>query len=163
MTLYLVRHATPDRTLDIPYHTPPGPSLTRYGEEEARHVGEFLRDKGVVLIYSSSLERAKKTALLIGREICTPTKIEPAINEWLPSDNEASVRARVLPFLETLGKGTFALVTHGWIIRTILQNAGMSDEELLPHSKNNDSGNPVPCAGVWRVTDGMKPELVFAP
>ena len=61
--IYLARHATPDwsRT-DLPYHLLPGPPLVPQGEAEAAELGRFLREAGVSRLYTSPLERARRTA-----------------------------------------------------------------------------------------------------
>jgi probable phosphoglycerate mutase len=156
--LYLIRHATPDwsRT-DLPYHIPPGPPLIPQGEEEAAHVGRFLRSVGVRHLYASPLERAWRTAQIAASVVEAPFQREPALTEWGPSDNAVSVRDRLWPFWEnvcaqSLRAGPLALVTHGGPIAVMLDELGLPKDTMAYYKRVFDRNNPVPPAGVWKAT-----------
>lgn len=174
--IYLVRHATPDVARDdIPYDVPPGPPLTAQGEEEARRVGEFLRDARIARIYASAFERADRTAriasTLLGLEVVT----EHAIGEWHVDERAGDVVARVTPVLarvraESLRHGPVCLVSHGGTIGVMLRKLGMPREVVDAHRARHGGLTPAPPAGVWRAfadaraTAGeLQFELVFAP
>lgn len=58
-TIYLVRHAEKDITSNN-YSDPP---LTKCGEQRSEFLNNFLDDTAIEAIYSTDLERTKKTAL----------------------------------------------------------------------------------------------------
>jgi broad specificity phosphatase PhoE len=173
-TLYLVRHATPDwsRT-DIRYDIPPGPPLTEQGESEAAALGEFLRQVGAQKIYYSPLERTRRTAELAATIAQIPYLEEKGIAEWVRGESEQEVLGRVLPALESAAaesreEGAIALVTHGGPIRIALEALGADSATLKHYRKVFDRDNPLPPAGVWRLTreqatTGWGLELLFTP
>jgi len=72
--IYLVRHGTTEYGVkdyttghkDIP--------LNRIGREQAQATAEYLRDKGISKIFSSSLSRASETAKIISLKLDLPVK-----------------------------------------------------------------------------------------
>mgnify|MGYP005817552989 CR=1 FL=1 len=172
-TLYLARHAAPDRTrFDLPYHIPPGPNLTEKGLREAAELGEFLCGAGVVHFLASPLERAWRTAT-IAAETCGATlELNQDLTEWRPEENESTVLARVQQAFETglslaMAKGgPVALVTHGGPILAALRWLG-APAETLERMRIYDNRNPLPTAGAWRIErlDGgeLHAQLAFAP
>jgi len=155
-TVYLIRHATPDwsRT-DLVYHLPPGPPLTPQGEEEALHLGEFLRDMGVTRMYASPLERCHRTALLAAQVSGAAWDVEPRLAELRPEERAADVLARVRPVWAHAGQicletGPVALVTHGGPITLLLGELGLDPQVLAQHQAAFDRRNPLPPAGAWR-------------
>jgi len=171
-TLYLIRHASPDRTrTDLDYHTLPGPGLTPEGHIEATRIGQFLAPLNLAKVCASPFERAMETAWAIGVILGLRAKSYYALSEWARTDTIDTVKARLLPFLDEMcvrcaERGPIALVTHGWIIRTILEECGMDADELAHYCNQFDTQNPCPCAGVWKVTyddDGYTCELVYTP
>ena len=173
-TLFLVRHATPDwsRT-DIRYDVPPGPPLTEQGEREAQQVGEFLAPLNVSQIYASPLERAHRTAFIAAAVIGAPVETNLDLAEWQQGEQESAVLARVRTHLhnaldERVARGPIAFVSHGGPIRLLLEDLGLDRTELDHYRRQFDHENPLPPAGVWRITrNGQgqieKPEFVFAP
>ena len=64
--IYLVRHASPDLTLQhIPYDIHPGPPLSPKGEKESEALAEFLNAQGVAKLYYSPFARSARTAEII--------------------------------------------------------------------------------------------------
>jgi probable phosphoglycerate mutase len=173
-TLYLIRHATPDwsRT-DIRYDIPPGPPLTDVGEREARQLAEFLKTTNIAHVYASPLERTSRTAQIAADALGVKVEIAPDLAEWERVELEADVLSRVRAFVdeafdESELRGPLALVTHGGPIRVVLADIGLERSEMDHYRRTFDRDNPVPPAGVWRVTrtsEGIleKPELVFTP
>jgi hypothetical protein len=94
------------------------------------------------------------------------------IAEWRRGEAEREVLQRMWPFVEGVlnesHAGPRAVVTHGGPIRLLLQDLGLDQAEVDFYRRQFDRDNPLPPAGVWRITrraDGHieKPELVFAP
>ncbi len=173
-TVYLIRHATPDwsRT-DLRYDIPPGPPLTSKGEDEARILGEFLRDTGIARLYASPLERTTRTAEIAGDVLGLQPITDHDIAEWRHGEPDQDVRTRSrgrvdVALDESVAHGPVGLVTHGGPIRLLLAELGLEQAEVDFYRRQFDRDNPVPPAGVWRIhrnADGQyqKPELVFTP
>jgi broad specificity phosphatase PhoE len=156
--VFLARHATPDWSRrDIPYDLPPGPPLTAQGEEEARKLGAFLREQGVMTLYASPLERTRRTAELAA-EVCGATVVEEhAIAEWRRDEDEATVLARIRPFweracTESQASGPVALVTHGGCVLALLNHLQVPAGEINHYRNQCDHRNPLPPAAAWLTT-----------
>jgi broad specificity phosphatase PhoE len=173
-TVYLVRHAAPDRTTGIRYDIPPGPPLLSQGEAEAAQLGEFLRSAHVQKMYVSPMERTQQTARIAaeaGGNI--PWTLEESIIEWARGENEDAILERMLAFweqawVESKRTGPIALVGHGGPTRVLVEHLGVPKEKLAHYRKQFDYDNPMPPAGVWRTIQDASPEewlveLVFAP
>lgn len=169
--LYLIRHATPNRGAGIPYHFPPGPPLNKQGEREAGQIAIFLADKQVTHIYTSPYARALQTANLLAVHLGVTLDIHDGLGEWQASDDEFTVSVRVdallTRVLAEVAQTSVAIVTHGWIIRTMLKDLGMDIWTLDYYCGIYDTQNPLPCGGIWRVTTdergSYKFEMVFLP
>jgi broad specificity phosphatase PhoE len=156
--IYLIRHATPDRQRsDIPYNLPPGPPLTRQGEEEAIELGEFLREETKVkILLSSPMERAMRTAQIAAqtagmRYTVAPEIIEQRLDEPVEAIHRRMWAAFTLAHELILTGGEIGLVTHGGPAGVLLQALDM-DLETLTRWKIFDYANPMPPAGVWRIS-----------
>ncbi len=153
--VYLARHATPDWSQKhIRYDIPPGPPLTEQGEEEARRLGVYLREVGVVRVYVSPLERTRRTAELVCEVLEITPIVEPGIAEWRRDEPEAGVRDRFRSIWERAAAesqaiGPIALVTHGGPVRALLATLELAHDELDHFRNQFDSRNPMPPAGVW--------------
>lgn len=173
-TVYLVRHATPDLTrTDLVYFLPPGPPLTTVGELEAWELGLFLCRGGVRWIWTSPLERARRTAELAAK-VCLARVIEDArLIEMHPDETHDDVRARAGPVWDlVVGKsdvhGPQALLAHGGVITALLQAVGVAPATLARVGRRFDGGNPVPPGGAWEVAGSggnvpMTARLAFIP
>jgi 2,3-bisphosphoglycerate-dependent phosphoglycerate mutase len=170
-TLFLARHATPDRSrFDLPYHSPPGPSLTERGREEAVELGEFLRCEGLAHLLASPLERAMSTASIAGELSGAPVECNADLMEWQPGETEQALRERVERALRLAAQvssecGVVGLFTHGAPILTLLKGLGLPEDEIN-RSRIYDSRNPVPPAGAWLAHKngaGMELRLAFVP
>ncbi len=156
--VFLARHATPDWSRrDIRYDIPPGPPLTAQGEEEALQLGAFLREQGVVTVYTSPLERTRRTAELAASVCGAALFEEHAIAEWRRDENETTVRARMLPFweracAESQETGPVALITHGGCVLAMLNHLQVSRAEIDHYRNQCDHRNPLPPAAAWRTT-----------
>jgi broad specificity phosphatase PhoE len=156
-TIYLARHATPDwKRTDLTYHLPPGPPLSEEGITEAQSLGVLLRSMQVSLIYTSPLERCLRTAELAGEVAGIPVEVVSGLTEWQPGESYDSVAKRMWPTVKTAlaysrHNGTPSLITHGGPIAALLLSMGMDPDTLASH-RIYDNNNPLPPAGVWRVT-----------
>ncbi len=155
-TIYLIRHASPDRTrIDLPYHLLPGPPLTGQGVQEAHELGEFLRQAGVTRLVTSPLERCLQTAQIAAEVSGAVITIEPQLKEWQPEVRAVDVRQRMRPVFETAYRSSqiddkVALVTHGGPIGALLEELGMPPDEYQK-LRIYDYGNPLPPAAAWSV------------
>lgn len=170
-TLYLIRHATPDwsRT-DIPYHLPPGPPLVPQGEAEAVETAAFLQPVGLQAVFTSPLERCRRTADIIGGVCGLTAQVHPALAEIHPGEGLSATLARLWPLWETLtaphAPGPVALVTHGGPTRALLEKLGTEAAVLERYRRVFDRGNPTPPAGVWQIQrqpEGWATALHFTP
>lgn len=172
-TIYLVRHATPDLTrTELIYHLPPGPPLTRLGEEQAAELARFLRGRGVRGIWSSPLDRARRTAELVGLTCEAEVVTDARLIEMQPGETHDDVHARARPawdvVLEAAARAPQAIVAHGGVITALLMALGVASETLADLGRRFDSGNPLPPAGAWEVrvpgpTGLPSAQLVFIP
>ena len=158
MSIFLIRHATPDWSLkDIPYHLPPGPPLTSQGRAEAYSLGNYLAQASLRQVYASPLERCQQTARIIAELTGAPLETLPALIEWQPGDTDAVALARIWPAFELAchvseqTAGSVALVSHGGPIGVLLTALGMDAEALKAYRSTYDHGNPAPPAGAWEV------------
>ena len=119
------------------------------------------------------MERTTRTAQIAAAALGLAVETKLDLAEWEQGELEASVLTRCRAFLdealdESETRGPLALVTHGGPIRLLLADLGLDQAEMTHYRRTFDRDNPVPPAGVWRVTrsaDGRieKPELVFTP
>jgi len=174
VTLYLIRHASPDwERKDIPYDVPPGPPLTQKGRQEAEALGHFLRNAGLRKLYHSPLERSAHTAQIAAALAGVPTVEKPELAEWRNGESEGEIQARFGPVLEACIVesaliGPIGLVTHGGPVAHLLKQLGMEAGRLADNRRRFDHANPMPPAGAWaaRRSQGAKAwelELVFTP
>jgi broad specificity phosphatase PhoE len=166
-TIYLVRHATPDRSPGLAYNVLPGPALTDDGRREAAETARWLNSRGIEQLLASPFERARATAEAVGTELALPLILADALREGAPGEKVEQVRARMAELLAQLDDGApgcVALVTHGVCIRTLLQLTTNDRIDLSGHVYDN--GNCTPTAGVWRGERGdncWRWELAFRP
>jgi broad specificity phosphatase PhoE len=175
--LYLARHATPDWTRsDLPYHLPPGPSLTVQGRKEAAALGRFFEQVDLSRIYTSPLQRCLETAEIAAEISASHLEILPDLIEWQPGEKMADVIKRLWPIVEmvlsreVIGEREArpsALITHGGPVAALLTACGMREDTLTGH-RVYDHNNPIPPAGVWKLnqcaTDHpWELDLVFVP
>lgn len=157
-TVYLIRHATPDRTRrDIPYDVPPGPPLSPEGRQEAYLMAAHLANAGIRQIFASIMDRAHETATILGTTLGRPVLHEPALLEIPNGTRLADIHDRMVDMwqrlvLATTSDGAIALVSHGGPITALLQTVVTPALDLDPFTRRFDSHNPLPPAGVWELT-----------
>lgn len=64
-TIYLVRHGHVHNPQNVFYGRLPGFQLSKQGKEEAKKLGNHLRDKPLMAIYTSPMKRTQETARFI--------------------------------------------------------------------------------------------------
>jgi broad specificity phosphatase PhoE len=170
-TLYLARHATPDRSrLDIPYHIPPGPELTEQGRNEAAELGAFFSRLGVIHVLASPLVRAWNTGKIASDIAGATIELNRDIAEWRPEETEKMVQDRMrrafvyAAYLSQEQMAPVALVTHGSPVLTMLKILGLP-KEISDRCRIYDSRNLIPMGGAWlaRKKNALDLRLAFVP
>jgi 2,3-bisphosphoglycerate-dependent phosphoglycerate mutase len=165
--IFLIRHASPDRSTRIPYRVAPGPSLTAAGKDEARQAGRFLADKAVEHLFVSPFARTSETAEQLVARMGLPVTFTRLIEENSIDEDYQHVQQRTSEFLRSLEESSFrrvGIVSHGWPIRQMLITLTHEQVELDSYSDQN--GNPLPPAGIWhavRQGDLWHAHLAFSP
>jgi len=165
--IFLVRHATPDRSINISYYVPPGPPLTPFGRAEAQQAARWLVGRGVEHIFASPFDRTTQTAEALTEHLGVDVTFTTAIQEGAPGEGLPKVRARVVELLQQLDDSPLrrvALVTHGACVLSVLQHTTSEQIDLRQH--RYDNGNCAPTAGIWhgvRGQEGWRWELAFRP
>lgn len=172
-TVYLIRHATPDRTRrDIPYDTPPGPPLSPEGRQEAYLMAAHLANAGIQQLYSSAMARAHETATILAAALDLPATIDPGLLEMPNGTRLADIADRMRDLwqrliLDNTAPDAVALVSHGGPITALLQAVVTPPLDLDPFTRRFDAHNPLPPAGVWELNrrddDSWQGTLLFYP
>ncbi len=156
-TVYLIRHATPDRTLrDLPYDVPPGPPLSAQGRNEAYLLANHLANAGIQRLYTSAMARAYETATILATTLDLPATLDPDLLEIPFGTRLADIADRMHNFWQRLAgdapdDGPIALVSHGGPITALLQGVVTPPLDLSPFMQRFDYNNPLPPAGVWEL------------
>jgi 2,3-bisphosphoglycerate-dependent phosphoglycerate mutase len=166
--IYLIRHAAPDRSQRIDYHTPPGPDLTAQGREEARQAAAFLAERGLEQLYVSPFARTHQTADVLVATLQIPVTFTSLVAEHAVRESVEQVRARVGELLHSLDQGeqrVIGIVSHGSPIKEMLL---LLTEGRVQITQTFPQGNPAPTAGIWHVQrsaeDGQwHATLIFQP
>ncbi len=172
--LFLVRHASPDwNRTDLRYDIPPGPPLTDQGRNEARSLGAYLAQHNIQRIFASPMDRAHETAAVASGVAQVPVIITEAITEWERGEPEPAVLERMIRLMSEAAalaeeNAPVVLITHGGPIRLLLSHVGVGNAEIDFYRRQFDRDNPLPPAGVWRLTrnatnDAWQANLVFSP
>src|SRR5262245_56286982 len=103
--IYLIRHAQPDRTKNIPYNTVPGPSLTPAAREEAAEAARWLAGRGIEYLFASPFARTVETADTLADQLGLPVTYVEALREAGPGETQERVRARVSELLTQIDDG----------------------------------------------------------
>jgi broad specificity phosphatase PhoE len=169
--LLLVRHGQSEWNADGRWQGQADPPLSELGEQQAVAAARAV---GIVdAIYASDLERASRTAALIGAQVGTDVLLDPRLRErhagpwqgltraeiaerwpgFLESgarpegyERDPSVVARVTAALEAIAlahDGDVLVVTHGGIVKVLERHLGDGTDELVPN-----------LGGRWITADG---------
>jgi probable phosphoglycerate mutase len=94
LRLYFIRHGETEWSRSGQYSGRADIPLTAHGEDEARNVGQRLRDIPFAHVLTSPLQRAQQTCALAA---LGPTpRIEPDLAEWDNGDDEGRTSAEIL-------------------------------------------------------------------
>lgn len=172
-TVYLIRHATPDRTRrDVPYDVPPGPPLSPEGRQEAYLLASHLANAGIQQLHTSAMARAHETATILAATLDLPVVIDPGLLEMRNGTRLADIEPRMVDLwqrlvLDNTNGSAMALVSHGGPITALLQVVVTPSPDLSPFTRRFDSHNPLPPAGVWELNrrddDSWQGTLLFYP
>ncbi|MEO5959319.1 MAG: HAD-IIB family hydrolase [Opitutaceae bacterium] len=94
LRLYLIRHGETEWSLSGQHSGRASISLTAHGEDEARAVGQRLRDIPFAHVLTSPLQRARQTCALAA--LGPPPRIDPDLAEWDNGDDEGRTSAEIL-------------------------------------------------------------------
>jgi probable phosphoglycerate mutase len=92
--LYLIRHGETEWSLSSQYTGRADIPLTAHGEEEARKVGQRLGNLVFDHVFTSPLQRARKTCALA--DLGPVPEIEPDLTEWDNGDDEGHTPVEIL-------------------------------------------------------------------
>ena len=93
--IYLIRHGETEWSLSGQHTSRTDIPLTEQGEQDARKLGERLRDLNFSQVFSSPRQRARRTCELTG--LAQVAEIEPDLAEWDYGDYEGKRSADILP------------------------------------------------------------------
>jgi broad specificity phosphatase PhoE len=98
---YFIRHGeSTGNATNVWTSSPHGYPLTDRGHQQARDVGERLRDADLDVIFSSNLVRAKETAAEIGAVLELPTTVIDGVQELHVGVHEGSHDDEVAPIAQ---------------------------------------------------------------
>ncbi len=149
MLIYLIRHATVDRTSPTSYHTLPGPSLTAEGIKQSEATARLLDRSGIERVVSSPMRRCVMTAEPICRIVGVPLQTDADLGEVQHGEPDAEVAVRMLrASLTQLDASTVALVSHAAPLEQLML-ALTRNQLVLPMSDRH--GARVAAGGVWQL------------
>lgn len=92
--LYLIRHGETEWSKSGQYTGRQDIALTESGKEMAKKLGDYLREVPFSQVFSSPLQRAKKTCELVA--LTPQVEIDQDLTEWNNGDDEGRVLADIL-------------------------------------------------------------------
>lgn len=101
--IFLARHAAAEFEVDALVEQ--GGSLTPEGRDQARQLGERLRDQRISLVYTSTMARAVQTAELAAGAIGSRVVVREGLAEFGPGDSHGS----------PAGQSLFDPVMKAWV------------------------------------------------
>lgn len=94
LRLYLIRHGQTEWSLSGQHSGRADIPLTAHGEDQARAVGDRLRELPFAHVLTSPLQRAQRTCALAA--LGPMARIEPDLAEWDNGDDEGHTSAEIL-------------------------------------------------------------------
>jgi len=135
--IYLLRHGQYQNQKNIAPFRLPGFPLTKLGREQIDKVADFLKDKNIKLIYSSSILRCKQTAEIIGRQLGLKVKFSDQILE-----TKTPFQGMALEKFKQKGQDTFIHPFHlehgGETINEVYQRAMGFLNKMLVNNKGKN-------------------------
>jgi len=172
LTFHLVRHGEVHNPERILYGRLPGYQLSATGRQQAVAAGQYLKDRPLVALYSSPMERAQETAGLIiqQREIPIPIIIDERLIEVhsphdgvshdilettnfdlytgteLPHEQPGDIRRRVRHFIAEMrtkySGQEIVAVSHGDIVVAMFMFAMQQEEHDIGRGRLDTLGLP---------------------
>ena len=172
LTFHLVRHGEVHNPERILYGRLPGYQLSTTGCQQAIAAGQYLKDRQLIALYSSPLERAQETAGLIIQQRETPLPI--IIDERLievhsphdgvshdilettnfdlytgteaPYEQPGDIRRRVRDFIAEIRRThagqEIAAISHGDVVVAMFMFAMQQEEHDIGRGRLDDLGLP---------------------
>jgi broad specificity phosphatase PhoE len=149
-TLYLIRHAESEvnAQLGVPaQYVRGGSPLTQRGRQQAADLARRFRQLPIVHVYASDSVRAHQTALILA--IDHPISTSPLLRERRdPASTEPETDAEAVARLTMILKDivrqhrgeSVAVVSHGYVMRTLLVALGFATFDELPGGAIAHSG-----------------------
>jgi len=94
---HLVRHGEVDNPEHVVYGRMPGFGLTDRGRRQAIDAGRYLARRPIVAVWSSPLERALATAVVIAQPHALPVHVDEDLTEWKLADRWQGIVWEDLP------------------------------------------------------------------
>ncbi len=116
MSLYLVRHASAGTRGSLGPHNDLDRPLDQLGHDQAAHIVELLRDRGVEKIFSSGAVRCVETVDPLGTALGIDVEVHPALME-----GQSATMAIHLGRSMAADGTTAVFSSHGDIIPDMLQ------------------------------------------
>lgn len=91
--IYLARHGETEWSISGQHTGMTDLPLTKHGEENARHLGEVLKDQAFVKVFASPLQRALQTCELAGFGVAA--ELDPDLVEWNYGNYEGKKTAEI--------------------------------------------------------------------
>jgi alpha-ribazole phosphatase len=93
--LILIRHGQTEWNVEGRWQGQSDPPLNAEGIAQAHRLGADLTNKGLDVIYTSSLLRAVETAQIVAHALGLPLKVEPRLVEIHQGDWDAHLRSEI--------------------------------------------------------------------
>jgi alpha-ribazole phosphatase len=93
--LLLVRHGETDWNVERRYRGQADVPLNKAGRRQVAALAERLAEEGISVIFSSDLQRARRTALTIGAPHKLPVQVDPNLGEIALGDWEGLTYAQI--------------------------------------------------------------------
>jgi broad specificity phosphatase PhoE len=172
LTFHLVRHGEVHNPERIYYGRLPGYQLSATGRQQAIAAGQYLKDRPLVVLYASPMERAQETAQLIvqQREIPLPIITEERLIEvhspydgvshdilepinfdhytgtQAPYEQPGDIRRRVRAFIADMRRThagqEIAAVSHGDVVVAMFMFAMQQEEHDIGRGRLDTLGLP---------------------
>jgi broad specificity phosphatase PhoE len=172
LTFHLVRHGEVHNPERIYYGRLPGYQLSATGRQQAVAAGHYLKDRPLVVLYASPMERAQETAQLIvqqretplpiiteerlievhspydgvSHDVLEPTNFDHYTGSVAPHEQPGDIRRRVRAFIaemRTKHSGQeIAAVSHGDVVVAMFMFAMQQEEHDIGRNRLHTLGLP---------------------
>jgi broad specificity phosphatase PhoE len=149
MTIFfIIRHGETDWNIDGRYQGQADPPLNARGVQQAKMLAEQLMNKGLEIVVTSPLERAKQTAVILSQVMNVQIMEEPRLMEIHQGDWQTRLRSEI----ESLYPDLFAeWETNPWHV-TPPGGEPLSTVQARVYAALDDLGREYPEAKIGIVT-----------